>query len=532
MAVLSRVRVDDEGILASSRSEVVLDVVLDGRRVWSFWLLRDGVPDEGGSFVAWPGPLRRFLHGTTRLALVEHVSGDVLFEEELRLGDAEGDDRITVESADGKPMGLDKSNRLSHTFDTRSDEHVAPLLDSIERVIGALAEAGVQAFPAYGTLLGAVRGGKLIGHDSDADIGYVSEHTHPVDVIRESFQLQRRLAGMGFEISRYSGGAFKVDVVEGDGQVRGLDVFGGFLHDDHLVLMGEIRAPFRREWVFPLGTTTLEGRTLPAPADTDKFLAATYGPSWRVPDPAFHFETPTSTHRRLNGWFRGTRVMRTEWDRIWSRPPRSGTPPMNPNPLTRWMKEREPGARLAVDVGCGRGADVAWLASQGLPSIGLDFSPRGYAGVAEVLAEKGLPAEFHPFNLVETRHVLGWGAHLARTPGQKVVLARHVADATNRRGREQLWRFSEMTLSAGGRLYLEFLVPGNAAAGFQRANHLRTLSPELVTAEVEGRGGSVVHVEERTIERARRAADETNTQADAPEPGGRRFCRMVVQWQA
>ena len=76
--------------------------------------------------------------------------------------------------------------------------------------------------------------------------------------------------------------------------------------------MGEIRTPFESEWIFPLGTTTLEGRTLPAPADTDRFLTATYGPSWRVPDPAFHFETPQSTHRRLNGWFRGTRGNR--WD--------------------------------------------------------------------------------------------------------------------------------------------------------------------------------------------------------------------------
>ena len=52
---------------------------------------------------------------------------------------------------------------------------------------------------------GAVREGRLIGHDSDADLGYVSEHTHPVDVVRESFDLQRSLADMGYSISRYSG---------------------------------------------------------------------------------------------------------------------------------------------------------------------------------------------------------------------------------------------------------------------------------------------------------------------------------------
>ena len=84
---------------------------------------------------------------------------------------------------------------MAQTFDTRSDEHVAPLLDSIEEVLAALAEAGIEAFPAYGTLLGAVREQHLIGHDSDADLGYVSGHGHPYDVIRESFRLQRRLRG-------------------------------------------------------------------------------------------------------------------------------------------------------------------------------------------------------------------------------------------------------------------------------------------------------------------------------------------------
>ena len=118
---------------------------------------------------------------------------------------------------------------MAQTFDTRSEEHVAPLLDSIEEVLAALAEAGIEAFPAYGTLLGAVREQHLIGHDSDADLGYVSRHsTHRRDprVVPAAARGSRSAAT---ETTRYSGIAFKVDVVEGDGSVRGLDVFGGFL---------------------------------------------------------------------------------------------------------------------------------------------------------------------------------------------------------------------------------------------------------------------------------------------------------------
>ncbi len=188
------------------------------------------------------------------------------------------------------------------------------MLDSTEQVLSALLEAGVDAFPVYGTLLGAIREQDFIGHDSDVDLGYVSRHKHPLDVIRESYRLQRYLRERGFSIDRYSAAAFKVEVVEADGAVRGLDVFGGYFLNGRLYLMGEIGTPFEEEWVFPLGTCTFAGRTLPAPARPEKLLEATYGPNWKVPDPAFHFDTPRTTYRRLNGWFRGTRVNRKIWD--------------------------------------------------------------------------------------------------------------------------------------------------------------------------------------------------------------------------
>ena len=127
----------------------------------------------------------------------------------------------------------------------------------------------------------------------------------PVDVIRESYEIERRLADMGYRIERYSGAGIKVFVEESDGSVRGLDVFGGFYAHGHLMVMGEIRVPLPESAVFPLGTTTLEGRTLPAPADTDAILTATYGAGWRTPDPAFVYETPRTTYLRFNDWFRG-----------------------------------------------------------------------------------------------------------------------------------------------------------------------------------------------------------------------------------
>ena len=53
-------------------------------------------------------------------------------------------ERIAVVNDRGLPLGIDKSLRLAQTFDTRSAEHVAPLLDSIEEVLAALTKAGIS----------------------------------------------------------------------------------------------------------------------------------------------------------------------------------------------------------------------------------------------------------------------------------------------------------------------------------------------------------------------------------------------------
>ena len=261
MTRLRDVRVDDSGIFARSRREVVVDVLFDDRRVFSFWLRRDSQPVEGGHLFAWPRAIRSHLDGHTEMTMVEPATGDELYRGEVRLG--KGDDRIAVVNRDGAPLALDKSMRKVLTFDTRSADHVEPLLDAIADVLATLKEAGVDAFLAYGTLLGRRARQHLIGHDSDADLGYVSKHEYPVDVIRESFQLHRFLVEAGYHVTRYSAAAFKVDVIESDGSVRGLDVFGGFMRDGHLYMMGEIRTPFSREWVFPLGTGRARGARVP-----------------------------------------------------------------------------------------------------------------------------------------------------------------------------------------------------------------------------------------------------------------------------
>lgn len=505
------VEIDDSGLLLRGERDVVLDVTFGGRRIWSFWLQRDSTPGpHGGRQIAWPDSLLKYLDGHARVAIVEHLSGAVIYDADTQFGDATT--AIEIVNSQGNPLGIDKSGRMAQTFDTRSAEHVAPLLDSIEEVLQALAGAGVEAFPAYGTLLGAVREGHLIGHDSDADLGYVSRHSHPVDVMRESFRLQRRLTEAGYQITRYSGIAFKVTVTEGDGSLRGLDVFGGFITEGHLYLMGEVGVPFSESWIFPLGTTTLEGRTLPAPALPEKLLEAMYGPGWKVPDPAFHFETPRTTVRRLNGWFRGTRVFRDSWDRYYSTR-RKVLPEGAPSPLSAYVAESDPlvraGSPRIVDLGCGRAGDALWFARQGARVTGFDFVPSASTAAQTAARDEGVDLTVEPLNLNEWRSVLGVGAQLAAVDGPCVVIADHVADALTAGARASLWRVASMALRQGGMLYVSAWLGGGDKRKMQRAVRLGQLAKEL-----EAAGFTVVESE----------------RIDAIDDPGRRIGRIVAKW--
>ena len=513
--MLRSARVTDGGIFVRTEQDRAVDILFDGRRIGSFWLQRDTRAAGEERKYPWPDALRRFLDGVTTLSLVDHVSEEELFSAEVHLGT--GEERIRIEDAQGNPLGLDKSLRLMRLFESRSAEHVKPLLDSMEAVLAALEKAGVEPFIAYGTLLGAVRDGALIGHDSDADLGYVSAHDHPVDVMLESFRLQRALVEQGFAVTRYSGIAFKVLVEESDGTRRGLDVFGGFLRDGMLYLMGEVGHPFEAEWVRPRSRATLEGRTFPAPAVPEHLLEAMYGPTWRVPDPAYKFETPQSTVRRLNGWFRGTRVGQEHvWGKFYGPGPQEG--PQGPSSFVRWVRAREPEMRTAVDVGCGYGRDVMWLARQGVEAWGLDFIARAFKRSAKRAERQGLPASFMWANLTELRSVMVTGALLARQPGPRVVLARHVADATDATGRAHLLRLARMVAGRSGRLYLQVQIartPGEGERG------VKALDVDALLTQVADLGG-------RVLERHDLADDEGD---DAPDSSSApTICRLVITW--
>ena len=505
-------RVDDDGIALWGIGDRAIDVLFDGRRVWSFWLQRDTDWTMPGVWsIEWPGTLKKFLDGHTRLTVTEHVSGRVLYDRDLRFGTA--DQRIEIVGRSGAPISLDKSGRISPTFDTRSAADVEPLLKAIRTVLDAIESAGIEAFVAYGTLLGAVREKRFLGHDSDADLAYVSTSGHPCDVVRESFRLQRVIRERGFSTYRYSGAAFRVDVVEGDGVVRGLDVFAGYLDDSaagtRLYQMGEIGADYRREWVYPLTTCMLEGHTFPAPAVPERWLEAAYGPSWEVPDPAFKFKTPDRTVRQLSGWFRGTSTNRAAWERHYSGA-RGKVPTGHPSQRARRVRGFLAGGGTVIDVGAGRGTDSLWLAREGLSVHAYDYVPSAAYAARDAAVAEGHDLTVRMLNLDELRSVLAEGARMARVDGPKVMLARHVADATDRFGRESLARFARMSLRGGGRLFVDVWTGRG-----QVPDRLHAVALDRVARSLTEQGARILVTKERPA-----------------RPGSHRSSRgrLVAQW--
>jgi hypothetical protein len=205
-------------------------------------------------------------------------------------------------------------------------------------------------------------------------------------------------------------------------------------------------------------------------------------------------------------------VGRSKWDGIYSgrQPPL----PQEPSALVAWATQREPDVGTYVDLGCGRGSDVLWMAGRGVPAVGLDFQPRSYAEAAA----RGVPgAEFWQCNLLELRDVLPAGAALTRRPGPRLLVARHLVDTLSPEARQRLWRLARMTLAGerGGRLYLEFLARFGDD-GYARELHVKRRRPRLLVAELEQAGATIVH-------------RETIRTSDSSKPS--KVVRLVVEWR-
>ena len=488
---IERVQLDAQ--VVRFRADGVVDLVFDGRRIWSVDAAEISPDRHGWREAAWPDPVARQLDGRALIEVVEHVSGEVVGSVEAQFG--ESDRRIEIVDAAGRPAAVSKWGRLNQPFSMTAREAIEAYLDQVEWVLGILRDdCGLPAFLSFGTLLGAVREGKVIPHDVDVDLGYLSAFDNPADVMLEGFRVQRALEVRGISVSRNNGGFLAMYLDQPDGTTRNLDIFTAYLCNGRLHQINDVDTEADVSDVLPLDSIEFEGRPMPVPARPEVFLASAYGPDWRVPNPAFSFERPRRQRRRVRGWFGGLRERRDYWGGFYAASRQRV--PAEPSPFARWVAERESPGHL-LDIGCGTGRDSRFFVEHGWAVLGLDAVPQHARRAC-----KGIPAnpapEFRKVNLDSLRETLAEGALLSYEPVVRTVYGRFLLHALSDYGRENTWRLIAMALARGGRGYLEFRTDRDAGPPKHFGKHFRRfLPPALVVEEAERHGLQVVHREAR-----------------------------------
>ena len=492
--------VDDERIWlpASADPETTYDVLMNQRHVWSLQPSRDARTEHGARVAEWPQALRRYLTGHAEVTLRDHVDGTVVAVAHHAFG-GEDTSEVTVTDSAGNALVLDKWGRLIRPLSGEDSSLIDELMDEVVRLLDVLKEkAGVPAYICYGTLLGAVRDGRLIGHDNDVDVAYVSEHPYPVDVVREGYRVERVLRAEGWVVRRGSGVRLNVRLRLSNGSMRFVDVFTSHWVEGVLFIPSDTGFRLPPETILPLRTIELMGRRVPAPAQPEALLAATYGDSWRVPDPSFRYTTPRWLSRRLGGWFGGLLTYHKHWDSFSARAHRQV--PNGPTPFARWVAAEYPSTRPLVDLGTGTGRDALWFARRHQrPVTGVDYSIGAVNRAARRRRTSRLPVRFELVNLYDTRAILAFGARLSREELPVDLYARFTFHALNGPGRENLLRLASMSLRRGGRLFLEFRTPRDRYRPHFFGEHVRHYQhPDAVAAQIEAAGGRVLHQVEGT----------------------------------
>ncbi len=470
-------------------------MLFDDHHAWSFSAKgRRARGSDAEVLVAWPARMGKWLDGTAYVRVVEKdreiFAGEVVF--------GKGRGRVEFVDRDGIPVMIDKWGLLQRPFSGRDRRVIVQMVDRTEEILEVMRrECGVRGWIAFGTLLGAAREGKVIGHDSDIDLAYVSEKPTPAEMTVELYAIARALRAHGMTVLDKSGSFITVVFPVPDGSKASIDVYTCFYVGDVLYETATVRAVVPRSAIEPLGEMEFEGRMLPTPADPAAMLAVSYGPSWQVPDPSFRHEPGPEITDRFDGWFGSLMRSRRDWERYLT--DLGKDPEHGPSDFATWVADRlEPGTRV-IEVGSGTGQDAAYVAGRGFEVRGFDYARTSLRPARKAAKRLGVPAKFQPLNLYDLRDVLTRAALLCRRVPNRAVYARRLLEGLDPDGQENFWRFTTMLLRGGGRAYLE----GEAASPRDRTEwrtehgggKQHPVDPRVVEGQATRLGGRVVHRE-------------------------------------
>jgi SAM-dependent methyltransferase len=290
--------------------------------------------------------------------------------------------RLRAEMAEGYVFSQTGRLQLSKKVDTEWQESVLNLYDGVRQVLSEV--HGYDLFLIFGSLLGAVREGGVIGHDLDFDSAYVSKHTDGREAAKELRDIALLLIERGYDVD------LKETVLHvhpiGD-QTSRIDVF-------HLYFdaAGQLAVPWGvagntevmlSDWQGTKEIDFLGGRVL-VPGNDTQVVEHLYGPDWRIPQPGFMW-TRERTKRASDGIIPASYAQTVYWANFYARTS-VATGSTFFERVNGWPDI--PGH--IVDIGCGDGRDAHAFASAGRSVLGLDRSEIGVQHARDKAEELGL----------------------------------------------------------------------------------------------------------------------------------------------
>ena len=422
----------------------VVDVRLDGHRVWSFH-----VPwaEDGEIKVKWPAPLRSRLSGKTTVTITDSSSDRVLDQEDVTFGLSRK--RLRIVDGRGRWLAMTKWDRLGPVLEGRDAQVGQDLLRNGMRLVHDLERDGHDVYIVGGTLLGIVRDGGLMPHDDDVDLAYYSKADNPLDIGLESYRMERSLQIRGYTVVRHSLTHLEVEFFNEVGEPdHYVDIFTGFFRDGQYCQPFALRGPeIRPEDLVPTRGREIEGFVYPEPAVPEAWLSYAYGAGWRVPDPTFKFVSPKSTINRFETWFGVFNRGRVYWDKHYlGVDKRSGFAPASRS-IQRFLQDVPAGSRI-LDLGSGDGRWSRAMADAGYRVTGVDYSHEALR-IARG-DDRGGNVDFRYLNLNDRAALFEFGSWMLGTGDEWYVFAHHSLQTLTKTNRQNVLLFFDLVLRGQG----------------------------------------------------------------------------------
>lgn len=205
-------------------------------------------------------------------------------------------------------------------------------LDALSGIVAILEATGLRPFLAAGTLLGMYRSGAPLPYDRDVDIGLLRTPDGPdVCAVLQAHPgvfLPRRARRGDRYVQVWMGGI-------------GIDIF---LHDacEDALLCGLGSVPGDIQWRFSAFEPVplpVSGQTWQVPAQTERYLAESYGPEWHRPDPHFASVLSSPALHLVDESVRGCYAIWRAEKALRANDPAKATALLTQSPLTRDLAE-------------------------------------------------------------------------------------------------------------------------------------------------------------------------------------------------